>query len=89
MRDGRTQNPEVRRQKERRILEILEEATDERGEKAERIIESVEVRDKHHARRSYAQRKRKHAGKKIRARIHICRHGENGNNLPCTLEAIE
>lgn len=42
----------------------------------------TEAREKHRVERNSL-------GSRFKAYVHICRHGENGNNLPCTRELIE
>jgi len=74
--------------REKLLLEILEEVTDPEGP-AEAILESHEVPDQAEAHRMAKTRLRLHAGRKVRARIHRCWHGEHGDNKPCTVEHLD
>jgi tRNA nucleotidyltransferase/poly(A) polymerase len=72
---------------EKKFLEVMEtiseESTKDTRLKKEEVVDMDDAVSKHNKSKSVF------SAKKYKAYLHTCRHGENGENRPCTREIIE
>lgn len=69
-----------------KFLEIIEQS---KTAEAEIKIVKIKIKDKAEALEKLPEEEKAFVDKKYIARLHTCRHGNNGKNQPCSVEILK